>query len=64
MAVQVCYSLNADNLSREVNGLIEALSDLDLSEGFIFTFQQKDEIEKDGKKVHIVPVWEWMASGL
>lgn len=64
MAVQVCYNLNADNLSREVNGLAEALNELDLSEGFIFTFQQKDELEKDGKKVHIIPVWEWMASSL
>ncbi|MDF1576758.1 MAG: ATP-binding protein [Bacteroidales bacterium] len=64
MAVQVCYDLNADNLPREVNGLAEALKELDLSEGFIFTFKQKDELEKDGKTIHVIPVWEWMAFGL
>ena len=64
MAVQVCYDLNADNLSREVSGLAEALNELGLSEGFIFTFKQKDELEKDGKTINIVPVWEWMAFSL
>lgn len=64
MAVQVCYDLNADNLHREVNGLAEALNELGLSEGFIFTFKQKDELEKDGKTINVIPVWEWMAFSL
>ena len=61
MAVQVCYELNTDNLPREVNGLTEALNELGLYEGFIFTFKQKDELEKDGKTINVIPVWEWMA---
>ena len=60
MALQVCYDLNSDNLRREVNGLTEALGELGLTEGFIFTFNQKDELEKDGKKISVIPVWEWM----
>jgi predicted AAA+ superfamily ATPase len=60
MALQVCYDLNSDNLRREVNGLTEALEELGLTEGFIFTFNQKDELEKDGKKISVIPVWEWM----
>ena len=60
MAVQVCYDLNVDNLRREVNGLAEALNELGLTEGFIFTFNQKDELEKDGKIINVIPVWEWM----
>ena len=63
MALQVCYDLNADNLRREVNGLTEALEELGLSDGYIFTFNQKDELEKDGKKISLLPVWEWMNSG-
>jgi predicted AAA+ superfamily ATPase len=62
MAVQVCYDLNSDNFRREVNGLTEALNELGLKEGFIFTFNQKDELEKDGKKIILLPVWEWMNS--
>ncbi len=64
MAVQVCYDLNADNLPREVNGLAEALNELGLSEGYIFTFKQKDELGKDGKTINVIPVWEWMAFSL
>ncbi len=60
MAVQVCYDLNTDNLRREVNGLAEALTELDLTEGFIFTFNQKDELKKEGKIINVIPVWEWM----
>lgn len=63
MAVQVCYDLNADNLPREENGLLEALNELDLSEGTILTFKQKDELQKEGKTIRIIPVWEWMSFG-
>lgn len=61
MAIQVCYELNADNLPREENGLLEAMDELGLTEGTIFTFGQKDELLKDGKKIRVTPVWKWMA---
>ena len=61
MAFQVCYDLNTDNLRREVNGLAEALNELGLTRGVILTFDQKDELEKDGKTINVIPVWEWMA---
>ena len=61
MALQVCYDLNADNLRREVNGLAEALNELGLTGGVILTFDQKDELEKDGKTINVIPVWEWMS---
>ena len=60
MAVQVCYDLNADNLPREENGLLEALNELGLSEGTILTFGQKDELQREGKTIRIIPVWEWI----
>ncbi len=36
------------------------LKRLGLSEGIILTFNQKDELEKDGKIIRVIPVWEWM----
>jgi predicted AAA+ superfamily ATPase len=59
-AFQVCYELNDDNLKREVTGLTEALHELGLKKGFILTYDQKDEIKQDGKKVILLPVWEWL----
>jgi len=63
MAVQVCYDLNSDNYNREVNGLTEALDELGLSEGFIFTYNQRDDLRRDGKRIVLLPVWEWMKDG-
>jgi predicted AAA+ superfamily ATPase len=63
MAVQVCYDLNSDNYNREVNGLTEALDELGLGEGFIFTYNQRDELKRDGKRIFLLPVWEWMIDG-
>lgn len=60
MAVQVCYDLNADNMNRELNGLVEAMNELDISEGYIFTFEQQDEVQRDGLTIRILPAWEWM----
>jgi uncharacterized protein len=60
MAVQVCYDLNPDNLPREENGLLEAMNELGLSEGTILTFGQKDELQREGKTIRIIPVWEWI----
>ena len=60
MAIQICYHLNDDNMHREVNGLSEAMNEFELSKGFIFTFNQKDTLEKEGKKIYLLPVWEWM----
>lgn len=60
MAVQVCYDLNSDNFRREVNGLTEALNELELTIGYIFTFDQQDELVNDGKKISVIPAWQWM----
>ena len=62
MAIQVCFDLNSDNFRREVNGLTEALNELGLSEGYILTYNQKDELKRDGKTIILLPVWEWMST--
>ena len=45
---------------REINGLLEALEAYDLPEGFILTMEDKEEVEIDGKQIHVLPTWEWM----
>ena len=45
---------------REIEGLQEAMDIYDLSEGYIITLNEKEELTIDGKTVHIIPAWEWM----
>jgi len=59
-AVQVCFELNPDNLDRELDGLIEALSFFGASEGIIVTLDQTDLIEKNGKIVHVMPAYQYL----
>lgn len=59
-AIQVCYELNLDNQQREINGLAEAMKSLNLSGGKILTFDQEDQVTKDGCKISVIPVWKWL----
>jgi uncharacterized protein len=58
-AIQVCYDLNEDNKEREIDGLMEALETLGLSEGLILTFNQEDNLIIRDKKVVVLPAWRW-----
>ena len=58
-AIQVCYNLNEENKNREIDGLVEALEEFDLSEGLILTFDQQDILKSDDKRIKVVPVWRW-----
>ena len=59
-AYQVCFELNEDNKDREINGLLEALNYLKQKVGFILTLDQHDELELNGKKIIVRPVYTWM----
>ncbi|MBU1930845.1 ATP-binding protein [Candidatus Micrarchaeota archaeon] len=59
-AIQVCYSLNEDNMKREVSGLLEALKKFGLKEGLILTFDQEDKLQEENKSIIIKPVWKWL----
>jgi predicted AAA+ superfamily ATPase len=59
-AYQVCYKMDSDNKDREINGLVEAMDELKLKNGFILTYDQEDLIKIDGKKIIIKPVWKWL----
>jgi uncharacterized protein len=59
-AIQACYELTKENEQREIDGLIEALHTLNLKEGMILTYNQEDKLQKEGKTIHIKPVWKWL----
>lgn len=59
-AIQVCYELTEDNKDREIIGLLEAMTKLNLETGLILTYRQDDEFSIDGKHIKAMPSWKWM----
>ena len=45
---------------REVEGLLEALTEYKLKEGLILTLDTEEEISKGDKRIILKPVWKWM----
>jgi uncharacterized protein len=59
--IQVCQKINQQNEKRELEGLLEAMVKFDLGKGLILTENQEEKVEKDGKKIEIMPIWKWLA---
>jgi len=59
-AIQVCYSLTHENKQREIDGLQSAMDKFDLKEGIILTYNQSEIIDKNGKRIIVKPIWEWL----
>jgi predicted AAA+ superfamily ATPase len=59
-AIQVCYQLTTDNLSRELKGLEEAMTELKLESGLIITHNQEDSFEVNGKSVRAIAAWKYL----
>lgn len=59
-ALQVSWQVGQQNEKREIEGLLEAMNQLNLTEGIIITFDQEDEFIKDGKTIRLIPGWKWM----
>ena len=59
-AIQVSWQVGDQNEKREIEGLIEVIIQLNLTEGTIITFDQEDTLVKDGKTIRLVPGWKWM----
>ena len=58
--IQVCYELNYGNEERELKGLLEAMEDINASEGLILTLEQERELIQREKKVTVKPTWQWL----
>ena len=60
-AIQVSYSLkDISTRKREIEGLLEALREFNLSKGIILTYDESDIIQAEEKKIDIIPVWQWL----
>lgn len=62
-AIQVSTDLtDPKTRKREIDGLLEAMSEFGLSEGYILTKEESDIVTVDGKEIHFLPVWHWLVS--
>jgi len=60
-AIQVSADIRSEKTkTREINGLVEALSEYKLKKGYILTMDSSGEEEVSGKEVIIVPAWKYM----
>lgn len=59
-AYQVCLRLTQDNQDREINTLLDAMTELKLDYGLILTLDQEDHFEYGKKKIEVMPVWKWL----
>ena len=57
---QVCSELNLNNRKREINGLVNAMKEFNLKEGYILTESTEEEIRVNGFKIFVMPVWKWL----
>ena len=62
-AIQVCYSdfENQATRDREINALLECLQDLKLSSGKILTLSLEDVLLREGKTIHLIPLYQWLS---
>lgn len=60
-AIQVCYLLNDFNTrEREIRGVKDAMNAYQLTEGFIITNTHEEDVDYEGKTIHILPAWKWL----
>ncbi|MDR1895455.1 MAG: ATP-binding protein [Prevotellaceae bacterium] len=61
-AIQVCYSLdNSDGtFEREVKALLKITKVLACNRLLIITLTSEQEIETNGRKIDVIPVWKWL----
>ena len=60
-AIQVSADIrNEKTKQREINGLVEALSEYKLKKGYILTMDCYGEEDVSGKKIIIIPAWKYL----
>lgn len=55
--VQVCWTLNEENMEREVGGLLAASTVTNCKQSKIITFCQQQTIEREGIRIEVLPIW-------
>ena len=55
--IQVCQSIHAENVQREIQGLLGAMHFFKYETGTVITLDQEDVIYTDGKRIDVVPAY-------
>jgi len=58
-AIQVVYELNQENYERELQGLLYAMNDLQISNGLIITFDDNTFPLNTPENVKCISIWRW-----
>lgn len=58
--IQVCYELLPENREREIRGLTEAMDFFKTNNGVIISFKQRDAFMHNGKRIEVLPAWEFL----
>ena len=58
--IQVCYELLPENREREICGLKEAMDFFKIDKGLIISLNQRDAFMHNGKRVEVLPAWEFL----
>ncbi|MGC8568018.1 MAG: ATP-binding protein [Candidatus Micrarchaeia archaeon] len=58
--IQVTYKLDDSNYKREVNPLIKFGKELGVTKLLIITWDQEEEINKDGLSIKVIALWKWL----
>ncbi len=58
---QVCLDLTVEKTrNREINALVQASDETGCRDLFLITDTERHTIEKEGRKIHILPAYEWL----
>jgi len=61
LLLQVAYSINdSDTYQREIKGLSNAMKELDISEGWIITFNEEKNMAINEGTIRVIPAWQWL----
>jgi hypothetical protein len=59
-AIQVTATMaDPKTRKREIAGVMEAMDEFGLPEGFILTLEEDETIQESGRTIRVVPVWRW-----
>ncbi len=63
LLINVSYDISErKTFQREINSLIEGMRYLNLKKAYLVTSDREKEIEIDGYKIYIKPLWKWLLS--
>lgn len=59
--IQACMKLTDESRDREIDGIVKAMEACRLDTGTIVTENQRDTVVVGGRRIDVVPYWEWAA---